>query len=110
MNLRFAHPNPAARGIFVARVHGLTPAPLPAVASLGVRPTVEDGGRMVLEAHVLDWPAQLGIDDGYGRCLSVELLHKLHDERPYPTLDALRAGIARDAADARRWHLEFAAP
>jgi riboflavin kinase / FMN adenylyltransferase len=103
LNLRFGHPRPAAMGIFVARVHGLAPAPLPAVASLGVRPAVEDAGRVLLETHVLDWPAALGADGGYGRLVTVELAHKLHDERPYPSLAALRDGIAQDVRDACAW-------
>jgi riboflavin kinase/FMN adenylyltransferase len=103
LNLRFAHERPAAQGIFVVRVHGLDAAPLPGVASLGVRPSVEHAGRQLLEAHCLHWPAALGRDGGYGRCVKVELLHKLHDERRYPSLDALRAGIAQDVADARAW-------
>jgi hypothetical protein len=90
-------------GIFVVRVHGLADAPLPGVASLGVRPTVEDAGRVLLEVHCLDWPAALGPDGGYGRCVRVELLHKLHDERKYDSLEALRAGIAQDVADAQAW-------
>lgn len=103
LNLRFPHPKPAAMGIFVVRVHGLQDTPLPGVASLGVRPTVEDAGRVLLETHCLDWPAPLGAETGYGRVLRVELLHKLHDERKYGSLDALRAGIAQDEADARAW-------
>jgi len=103
LNLRFRHPRPAAMGIFVARVHGLAPQPLPAVASLGVRPAVEQAGRVLLETHVLDWPATLGPDGGSGRLITVELPHKLHDERPYPSLEALRAGIAQDVQDARAW-------
>ena len=103
LNLRFRHPRPAAAGIFVVRVLGLGGAPLPAVASLGVRPTVEDAGRVLLEVHVLDWPATLAPEAGYGRVLRVELLHKLHDERRYDGLDALTAGIAQDTADARAW-------
>ena len=103
LNLRFGHPRPAISGIFVVRVHGLTDEPLPAVASLGVRPTVEDNGRVLLEVHCLDWPASLGRDGGYGRCVRVELLHKLHDELKYDGLDALRAGIARDTRDAVQW-------
>ena len=101
LNLRFGHPNPAARGIFAVRAHGLADRPLDGVASLGVRPTVEDAGRVLLEVHCLDWP--LGPDAGYGRCLRVELLHRLHDERRYESLEALKAGIARDEADARGW-------
>lgn len=103
LNLRFPFHRPAAHGIFVVRVHGLGDTPLPGVASLGVRPTVEDAGRVLLETHCLHWPATLGPDAGYGRLISVELLHKLHDERRYPSLDALKAGIAQDEADARAW-------
>ena len=103
LNLRFDHPRPAAMGIFVVRVLGLGGQPLPGVASLGVRPTVEDAGRVLLEVHCLHWPAELGPDAAYGRCVTVELLHKLHDERKYPSLDALQAAIAQDTADARAW-------
>jgi riboflavin kinase/FMN adenylyltransferase len=90
-------------GIFVVRVHGLAARPLDGVASLGVRPTVEDAGRVLLEAHCLDWPAGLQTEGGYGRLLRVELLHKLRDERRYDSVDELRAGIAADEAAARAW-------
>ena len=103
LNLRFGHARPAAMGIFVVRVLGLGSQPLAGVASLGMRPTVEDAGRVLLETHCLEWPAELGPDAGYGRCITVELLHKLHDERKYPSLRALQAGIAQDTADAKAW-------
>jgi riboflavin kinase/FMN adenylyltransferase len=103
LNLRFGHARPAAMGIFVVRVHGLAGQPLRGVASLGVRPTVEDAGRVLLEVHCLEWPAPLGPEGGYGRCVRVDLLHKLHDELKYDSLEALREGIARDTAAARSW-------
>jgi riboflavin kinase/FMN adenylyltransferase len=103
LNLRFGHARPAAQGIFAVRVHGLADAPLPGVASLGVRPTVEDGGRQLLEVYCLQWPDALGRESAYGRCIKVDLLHKLHDERKYPSIEALREGIDRDVADARAW-------
>jgi riboflavin kinase/FMN adenylyltransferase len=103
LNLRFPFHRPAAGGIYVVRVHGLGATPLPGVASLGVRPTVEDAGRVLLETHCLDWPGALGDDAGYGALISVDLLHKLHDERRYASLEALRSGIAQDEADARAW-------
>ena len=103
LNLRFGHARPAALGIFVVRVHGLASEPLRGVASLGVRPTVEDAGRVLLEVHCLDWPASLGPEGGYGRRVRVDLLHKLHDELKYGSLEALREGIARDTAAARAW-------
>jgi riboflavin kinase / FMN adenylyltransferase len=103
LNIAFGHPRPAAMGIFAVRVHGLGESPLAGVASLGVRPTVEDAGRVLLETHVFNWPAVLPSEAGYGRCLRVELLHKLHDELRYASLEALRAGIAADSAAAQAW-------
>ncbi|HRM48191.1 MAG: bifunctional riboflavin kinase/FAD synthetase [Alicycliphilus sp.] len=105
LNLRFAHWKPAASGIFAVLVHGLHDAPLPGVANLGVRPSLDprdaNGGRVLLETHCLDWPTHLGAEGGYGKIVRVELLHKLHDELKYDSLDALTAGIARDCEDAR---------
>lgn len=103
LNLRFPHPRPAAAGIFVAEVLGLTPEPLPAVASLGTRPTVDDSGRVLLETHVLDWPAHLGREGGYGRLVRVDLLAKLRDEARYDSLAALTDAIGSDASAARAW-------
>ena len=103
LNLRFGHLRPAASGIFVVRVHGLDDKPVLAVASLGVRPTVEESTRVLLEVHCLDWPTGLNINGGYGRCIRVDLLHKLHDELRYDSIDALKAGIAADVSQARDW-------
>jgi riboflavin kinase / FMN adenylyltransferase len=103
LNIRFGHRRPAAQGIFAVRVHGLANEALPGVASLGVRPTVDDSGQVLLEAHCFDWPQALDIDAGYGRVLKVELLHKLHDERRYASIDELREGIAHDGTQARAW-------
>jgi riboflavin kinase/FMN adenylyltransferase len=125
LNLRFAHARPAASGIYAVLVHGLVhgmagglassaegrlaPAPTPGVASLGVRPTVEDAGRVLLETHVFDWPADLGREGGYGKLLRVELLHKLRDEARYDGLDALTHAIAQDLGNAREWFADRAA-
>ncbi len=107
LNLRFPRWKPATSGIFVVLVHGLTHKPIAGVANLGVRPSLDpddvNGGRVLLETHCLDWPASLGQDGGYGKIVSVELLHKLHDERKYDDLDALTQGIQRDCDDARAW-------
>jgi len=119
LNLRFDHWKPAASGIFVVQVHGLDPAPgaapVPGVANLGVRPSLDpddvNGGRVLLETHCLDWPERVRAalahaptpGEAYGRIIRVELLHKLHDERRYDSLNALTDGIAQDCADARVW-------
>ena len=109
LNLRFAHWKPAASGIFVVQVRGLTRdgSPLPGVANMGVRPSLNandvNGGRVLLETHCLQWPPELGPEGGYGKIARVELLHKLHDERRYADLAALQTGIAQDCDDARAW-------
>ncbi len=45
--------------------------------------------------------ASLPDGEAYGKIVRVELLHKLHDELKYDSLDALTQGIARDCDDAR---------
>jgi riboflavin kinase/FMN adenylyltransferase len=106
VNLRFTHWKPAASGIFCVHVHGLTDGdPIQGVANLGIRPSLDpndaNGGRVLLETHCFEWPAELGPEGGYGKIIRVELLHKLHDELKYDGLDALKQGIARDVAEAR---------
>ena len=96
-----------ASGIFNVEVHGLTPTPLPGVANLGIRPSLDpndvNGGRVLLETHCLDWPASIGPEGGYGKIIRVDLLHKLHDELKYDSLEALTVGIAKDCDDAREF-------
>lgn len=105
LNLRIAHRHPALTGIFVVRVHGLANGPLPGVASLGVRPTVDDSGRILLEVHLLDF-----VGDGYGKLVSVEFLHKLRDERKFNDLATLQTAIAQDTENARAFFAHNSAP
>jgi riboflavin kinase / FMN adenylyltransferase len=99
LNLRFPHGRPALAGVFVVEVGGIAPdRALPGVASLGTRPAVERDGRPLLEVHLLDWSG-----DAYGKLARVEFLHKLRDEAPFDSLEALRSKIAEDEAQARRF-------
>ena len=105
LNLRFSHWKPAASGIFAVQVDGLDGRLLPGVANLGIRPSLDpadvNGGRVLLETHCLEWPDGLGAEGGYGKIIRVDLLHKLHDELKYDSLDALTQGIRKDCDDAR---------
>jgi riboflavin kinase/FMN adenylyltransferase len=105
LNLRFSHWKPAASGIFAVQVHGLAGQPIAGVANLGIRPSLDpadvNGGRVLLETHCLEWPASLGPEGAYGKIIRVELLHKLHDELKYDSLDSLKTGIAKDCDEAR---------
>ena len=98
MNLALPDRPPALSGIFVVQVHGLTAQPLPGVASLGIRPTVDNSGRVLLEAHVFDYD-----EECYGRLIQVEFLQKLRDEEKYADLPTLIEAISRDTRQARSY-------
>jgi len=83
-------------GVFAVTVSGVDSTPLPGAANIGVRPTVAEGLKPVLEVHLLDFDRDI-----YGRHVDVNFLHKLRDEAKFDSLDALRAQIDRDVADVR---------
>jgi riboflavin kinase / FMN adenylyltransferase len=98
LNLVPRLPNPALRGIAVVAIDGLAPMRLFGVASLGLRPTVEQTTRFSLEVHVFDWAG-----NAYGQRVRVTFLHKLRDEAAYVDLPTLQMAIAQDMLDARAW-------
>ena len=95
-NVRMRHNRPPLLGIYAVRTHGIGDHALDGVASLGIRPTVSDSGRAVLEVHLFDFSGSL-----YGRHLRVEFLHKIRDEEKYSDLETLRLQIARDCDSAK---------
>ena len=100
-NVQLRHNRPPLSGIFAVRVHGVGAGSRPAVASLGVRPTITASGRAVLEVHLFDFSQDL-----YGAHMRVEFLHKIRDEEKYSDLGALKAQIERDCEAARTFLLE----
>lgn len=98
LNLRVPPRCAVRSGIYVVRVHGLGDTPLPGIASLGARPTIEDAGRILLEVHVLDAAV-----DAYGKLVRAEFLHRLRDEEKFPDLPTLTAAIAQDERNARAY-------
>ncbi|BDG04271.1 riboflavin biosynthesis protein RibF [Anaeromyxobacter oryzae] len=78
------------RGLEGGTVHG-------GVCNVGVKPTVEAGAGVVAEAHLLDFDGR----DLYGTPIRLAFLARLRDERRFPSIEALRAQIARDVAAAR---------
>lgn len=85
------------RGVYTVLMHGIAAHPLPGVANIGIRPTV-DGTRTLLEVHLLDFN-----QDIYGRYVKVEFCEKLRDEVRYPNLDLLKQQIALDVTKAREY-------
>jgi riboflavin kinase/FMN adenylyltransferase len=95
-NVNLCRRSSALMGIFAARVGGIGSRLLPAVASVGTRPTVE-GVEPLLEVHVFDFDADL-----YGRYIEVEFVARLRDEEKFPDLPSLQRQMHRDAEEARR--------
>ncbi len=90
-NIQLKRKRVALTGVFAATVSGLDKRFLPGAASLGVRPTLGEGLRPVLEVHLFDFDRDI-----YGAHVTVHLLHKLRDEAKYDSHAALAAQIARD--------------
>ncbi|MFZ5827206.1 MAG: bifunctional riboflavin kinase/FAD synthetase [Bacillota bacterium] len=101
-----------ASGVYVARVVLLGPpvaTSLPRILSprsgpahgamlnLGLRPTFR-GTELRCEAHLFDFSGDL-----YGQEVQVEFLHHLRSERPFASLDALKAQLAADEQAARAY-------
>ena len=65
------------------------------MCNIGVRPTVSSGEHRTVETHILGFD-----EDIYGLDIRITFLRKLRDERPFPSLEALRQQLLldRDAA------------
>lgn len=69
----------------------------PSLVSIGVRPTFEDSGRVLVEVYLLDWSGDL-----YDAELTVELGTRLRAEQRFASVEALVEQMRRDEAEARR--------
>lgn len=89
-------------GVYVVKVHGLSEAadstPIAGIASLGVRPTVDENGEVLLEVHLLDTNI-----DAYGKLVSVEFLQHVRDEEKFPDLETLVSAMNNDLDTARNY-------
>ena len=102
LNLRPVPPGSAARpaleGAFATLVTGLVPGKaLPAVTSMGTRPTVSGTKHYTCESHVIGWSG-----NAYGALIRVEFLRKLRDNKKFSGLDELQASIRQDISNAMR--------
>ena len=96
-NLHLRDRTSPVHGIFAVRVGlGESECSWPGVASLGVRPTVNEVPEPLLEVHLFDFDGDL-----YGQRMAVEFVAKLRDEQKFDNLDALTVQMAKDARQAR---------
>src|SRR5580765_4195549 len=68
----------------------------PSITNVGVRPTVDETGRMTVESHIFNFDRDL-----YGASIQVGFVQRLRDERAFESVDLLQAQIAADCARAR---------
>ncbi len=61
------------------------------MCNIGVRPTVSSGEHRTVETHILGFN-----EDIYGLDIRITFLRKIRDERPFPSLEALREQLIRD--------------
>ena len=103
-NIQLRHNRPPVSGIFVVKVYGtdeLSPQiEVHGVASLGVRPTIYENGKPVLEVHLLNFNKEI-----YGCHLRVVFLQKIRDEKKYLDLGMLVKQIGYDVEKAKRYFL-----
>jgi riboflavin kinase / FMN adenylyltransferase len=97
-NIQMKHNHPPLSGIFVVQAHAEGRGILQGVASLGVRPTMKQNGKPVLEVHLFEFSQQI-----YNQHMRVEFLHKLRDEAKFPDLQSLTQQIALDVEQAKQW-------
>ena len=98
-NMHLGHCLAPAFGVYAVRVAILDGDRVVArhdgVANFGIRPMYQVQVPL-LETHLFDFDGDL-----YGKYLSVELIRYIRPEAKFPSLDALIAQIAADAAKAR---------
>jgi riboflavin kinase/FMN adenylyltransferase len=95
-NLRLMRKKTPVQGVFAVTMTGIADRPIPGVANVGMRPTVEHEPEVLLETHLFDFNGDL-----YGRLVEVHFHAKLRDEQRFESLDALVEQIRRDASAAR---------
>ncbi len=69
----------------------------PAVANIGVRPTLGKSTGVKVEVHLLDYPDE----SIYGQRLAINLLARIRAEQKFNSLDELKQQIGRDCITAR---------
>lgn len=82
-----------ADGVYAAWLY-LDNEALPCMVNIGHHPTLPEGGRTV-EAHIFHFNGDL-----YGRHARVETIAYLRGETKFPSPEALRQQLARDAQTA----------
>ncbi len=98
LNIALWAPLPLS-GIFAVRVYGVDVAgglPVLGAANVGVRPTVKENGKPLLEVFLLDFQGDL-----YGRRVVVEFVKHIRPEEKFASVEVMTAQMHRDIAAVR---------
>jgi riboflavin kinase/FMN adenylyltransferase len=79
-------------GVYAATVDGR-----PAAVNVGVRPTFETGRGVLVEAHLIDFEADL-----YGQTIRITFLERLRGERRFDSIEGLVEQMRADVEQARQ--------
>lgn len=83
------------KGVYVTRTvyNGMT---YQSVTNIGNNPTFKDGNQLHIETNLFDFDLDI-----YGEVLDIQFLHKLRDERKFPTVNDLIDQIRSDVGAAK---------
>lgn len=86
------------RGVYAVRVTKIEERQVnySGMANIGIRPTVHQDSRLVLEVHIFDQDLDL-----YGKRIEIEFVKKIRDEQKFPNLEALKQQIKQDSEQAK---------
>jgi len=85
------------KGVYVTRTiyKGMT---YQSVTNIGNNPTFKDGNQLHIETNLFDFNMDI-----YGENLDIQFLHKLRDERKFPTVNDLITQIRTDVEAAKEY-------
>lgn len=85
------------KGVYVTRTtyKGMT---YQSVTNIGNNPTFKDSAQISIETNLFDFDLDI-----YGEVLEIQFLHKLRDEKKFPTVNDLISQIRADVESARAY-------
>lgn len=85
------------KGVYVTRTiyNGMT---FKSVTNIGNNPTFKDGNQIHIETNLFDFDTDI-----YGEMLDIQFLHKIRDEKKFPTVNDLISQIKADVDFAKEF-------
>lgn len=97
LQVSFPHKLIPAHGVYVSRIQ--TPFGIfNGVTNVGVRPTVSENDQVHIETHIFGFD-----NDLYDAQVTLEVLHRLRDERTFNSVQELQQAIQSDCQNALQW-------